>query len=99
MALAIMTAFDDDRNEAAERDEVNRFADSLSRDSDVNVAALYEDVLLKRSTLDSAFTALASPETRRQKYELTIVVCNDDVDKSDVERTFLYALEICFGFR
>jgi tellurite resistance protein len=40
MTLAIMAAFADGRNEAAERDEVKRVADSLSLDSDVNVAAL-----------------------------------------------------------
>ncbi|MCK7510112.1 MAG: hypothetical protein MZV70_42815 [Desulfobacterales bacterium] len=41
MTLAIMAAFADDRNDAAERDEVKRVADSLSRDSGINVAALY----------------------------------------------------------
>ena len=98
MALAIMAAFADDRNEAAERDEVKRVADSLSRDSDVNVAALYQDVLLKRATLDSAVTALASPETRRLAYELAVGVCNADGALSDGERTFLYALETRLGF-
>ena len=98
MTLAIMAAFADDTNEAAERDEVKRVADSLSRDSDVNVAALYQDVLLKRATLDAAVTALASPETRRLAYELAVGVCNADGALSDGERTFLYALETRLGF-
>jgi len=98
MTLAIMAAFADDRKEAAERDEVRRVADSLSRDSDINVAALYQDVLLKRATLDSAVAALASPETRRLAYELSVGVCNADGALSDGERTFLYALETRLGF-
>jgi uncharacterized protein (DUF697 family)/tellurite resistance protein len=98
MTLAIMAAFADDRNDAAERDEVKRVADSLSRDSDINVAALYQDVLLKRATLDSAISALASPETRRLAYELAVGVCNADGALSDGERTFLYALETRLGF-
>ena len=98
MTLAIMAAFADDRNEAAEREELKRVADSLSRDSDVNVAALYQDVLLKRATLDSAVSALASPETRRLAYELAVGVCNADGALSDGERTFLYALETRLGF-
>ena len=98
MTLAIMAAFADDRNDAAERDEVKRVADSLSRDSEVNVAALYQDVLLKRATLDSAVSALGSPETRRLAYELSVGVCNADGALSDGERTFLYALETRLGF-
>jgi uncharacterized protein (DUF697 family) len=98
MTLAIMAAFADDRKETAERDEVRRVADSLSRDSDINVAALYQDVLLKRATLDSAVAALASPETRRLAYELSVGVCNADGALSDGERTFLYALETRLGF-
>jgi uncharacterized protein (DUF697 family) len=98
MTLAIMAAFADDRKEASERDEVRRVADSLSRDSDINVAALYQDVLLKRATLDAAVAALASPETRRLAYELSVGVCNADGALSDGERTFLYALETRLGF-
>jgi tellurite resistance protein len=98
LTLAIMAAFADDRNDAAERDEVKRVADSLSRESDINVAALYQDVLLKRATLDSAVSVLASPETRRLAYELSVGVCNADGALSDGERTFLYALETRLGF-
>jgi len=98
MTLAIMAAFADDRNDATERDEVKRVADSLSRDSEINVAALYQDVLLKRATLDSAASALVSPDTRRLAYELAVGVCNADGALSDGERTFLYALETRLEF-
>ena len=98
MTLAIMSAFADDRNDAAERAEVKRVADSLSQGSEINVAALYQEVLLKRATLDSAVSALASPDTRRLAYELSVGVCNADGALSDGERTFLYALETRLGF-
>ncbi len=98
MTLAIMAAFADDRNDDAERAEVKRVADSLSQGSEINVAALYQDVLLKRATIDSAVSALASPDTRRLAYELVVGVCNADGALSDGERTFLYALETRLGF-
>ena len=98
MALAIMAAFADDRKDAAERDQVKRIADSLSRDSGLNVAAVYQDVLLKRVTLESAAGALASPESRRLAYELCVGVCDADGTQGEAERGFLSSLQSRLGF-
>jgi uncharacterized protein (DUF697 family) len=98
MTLVIMAAFADDRNDAAERDQVKRIAESLSRDSELNAAALYEDVLLKRVSLDAAVSALASPETRRLAYEFCVGVCDADGTQGDAERSFLSALQARLGF-
>ena len=98
MALAIMAAFADDRKDAAERDQVKRIADSLSRDSGLNVAAVYQDVLLKRVTLESAAGALASPESRRLAYELCVGVCDADGTQGEAERGFLSSLQARLGF-
>ena len=46
MSLVLMAVFADGKNDAAERAEVTRIAESLSQGSDINVAAVYQDVLL-----------------------------------------------------
>jgi uncharacterized protein (DUF697 family)/uncharacterized tellurite resistance protein B-like protein len=98
MTLVIMAAFADDRKDDAERDEVRRIAESLSRDAELNVPALYQDVLLKRVSLETAASALTSPETKRLAYELCVGVCDADGIQGDAERNFLTALQSCLGF-
>ena len=98
MTLVIMAAFADDRKDGAERDEVKRIAESLSRDAELNVPALYQDVLLKRVSLETAASALTSPETKRLAYELCVGVCDADGTQGDAERNFLAALQSCLGF-
>ena len=89
MTLAIMAAFADDRKDAAERDQVKRIADSLSRDSELNVAAVYQDVLLKRASLETAVAPLTSPEAKRLAYELCVGVCDAESALAEAERAFL----------
>ncbi len=60
MSLVLMAVFADGKNDAAERAEVTRIAESLSQGSDINVAAVYQDVLLKRASLDGAAAGLTS---------------------------------------
>src|SRR5687768_9059082 len=64
MTLVLMAAFADDRNEPTERQEVTRVAESLSHGGGVNVAAIYQDVLLKRATLDDVAAELTTPDVR-----------------------------------
>jgi uncharacterized protein (DUF697 family)/tellurite resistance protein len=98
MALAIMAALADDRKEASERDQVKQIADSLSRDSELNVAAVYQDVLLKRVSLETAAASLASSEARRLAYELCVGVCDADGTQGEAERAFLSSLQSRLGF-
>ena len=65
LTLALMAAFADGQNGADERAAVTRVAQSLAGAGDVNVAALYQDVLLKRVSLEQAASALTSPEAKR----------------------------------
>ena len=98
MTLALMAAFADGRNDPAERASVTRVAESLSQDGDINVAALYQDVLLKRVTLEEAASALTSAEAKRLAYELAVGVCDADGAHGDEEQAFLSALEAALGF-
>lgn len=98
MTLVLMAAFADDRNEPKERQEVTRVAESLSDGGGVNVAAIYQDVLLKRATLDDAAAELTTPEVRRLAYELCVGVCDADGAQEEAERAFLTRLQRALGF-
>ena len=98
MSLVLMAAFADDRNEPEERQQVTRVAESLSHGGGVNVAAIYQDVLLKHTTLDDAAAALATPEVRRLAYELCVGVCDADGAQEEAERAFLTRLQSALEF-
>lgn len=98
MSLVLMAVFADGKNDATERAEVTRIAESLSQGGDINVAAVYQDVLLKRASLDGAAAALTSPETKRLAYELCVGVCDADGAQGEAERAFLSALQTALGF-
>ena len=98
MTLVLMAAFADDRNEPKERQEVTRVAESLSHAGGVNVAAIYQDVLLKRATLEDAVAALTGADVRRLAYELCVGVCDADGAQGPAERAFLSRLQTALGF-
>jgi uncharacterized protein (DUF697 family)/tellurite resistance protein len=98
MTLVLMAAFADGRNDDKERANVTKVAESLSQGSDINVAAIYQEVLLKRASLDGAVAALTSPETKRLAYELCVGVCDADGAQGDAERAFLRTLQAALGF-
>ena len=98
MTLVLMAAFADGRNDEKERADVTRVAESLSQGSTINVAAVYQDVLLKRVSLDGAVAALTSPETKRLAYELCVGVCDADGAQGEAERAFLRSLQAALGF-
>jgi uncharacterized protein (DUF697 family)/uncharacterized tellurite resistance protein B-like protein len=89
ITLALMAAFADGDNSEVERAEVKRIADSLSKDSEINVAAIYQNVILNRVSLDSAVAALTSMEAKSLAFELCVCVCDADGAQGDAERAFL----------
>jgi uncharacterized protein (DUF697 family)/tellurite resistance protein len=91
LAIALLAAFADNEKDDAERAEVRRVAESLAA-PDLNLAALYRDVLLKRVTLASAASALTSPELRQLAYELAVGVCDADGVRNAEETGFLERL-------
>lgn len=92
LTLSLMAAFADGSNEEREREEIRRIAESLGGDSGVDVARLYQDVLLKRVSLDESVAELADGESRQLAYEMAVCVCDADGLQSDAERAFLVAL-------
>lgn len=92
LTLSLMAAFADGHKDERERDEIRRIAESLTPESDVNLAALYQDVLLKRRTLEETVAHIESDEGRQLAYEMAVCACDADGAANDAERTFLARL-------
>jgi uncharacterized protein (DUF697 family)/tellurite resistance protein len=99
LTIALLAAFADGSKGDREREEVRRVADSLRAPdgSDLNVAAMYQDVLLKRVTSASAAAQLSSPELRQLAYELAVGVCDADGLRNEQETRFLADLGAALG--
>ena len=92
ITLALMAAFADGGNSDIERAEVKRIADGLSQDGSINVAAIYQDVILSRVTLAAAVSALVTPAAKSLAFELCVSVCDADGAQGAAEREFLASL-------
>ena len=89
ITIALMAAFADGNNSDADRAAVKRVTDALSAGNDVNVAAIYQDVILNRASIDRAVAALTTPEMKSLAYEFAVGVCDADGVQGDAERAFL----------
>jgi uncharacterized protein (DUF697 family)/tellurite resistance protein len=96
LTIALLAAFADGGKDDAERAEVRRVAESLGG-AQVNMAALYQDVLLKRATVAGAAAALSSPELRQLAFELAVGVCEADGLRNEAETRFLAELGQALG--
>ena len=92
ITLALMAAFADGGNSDVERAEVKRIADGLSKDGEINVAAIYQDVILNRVTLATVVAALATQAAKSLAFELCVSVCDADGAQGAAERAFLAGL-------
>jgi uncharacterized protein (DUF697 family)/tellurite resistance protein len=94
LAITLHAAFADGSKHERERDEVKRIAESLCNGSDIpDLGRLYQDVLLRRVTLDTHVAALTDPGHRQLAYEMAVCVCDADGRQSEVERRFLATLK------
>ena len=94
LALCLHAAFADGVKDDHEREEVKRIAESLSEGTPgLDMARLYQDVLLKRLPLDTAAGTLSDIGQRQFAYEMAVCVCEADGRMSPAERTFLDELK------
>jgi uncharacterized protein (DUF697 family)/tellurite resistance protein len=94
LALCLHAAFADGVKDDREREEVKRISESLSEDiPGLDMARLYQDVLLKRLPLDTAAGILSDIGQRQFAYEMAVCVCEADGRMSPAERTFLDELK------
>ncbi|OZA29814.1 MAG: GTPase, partial [Hydrogenophilales bacterium 17-64-11] len=93
LAIALYAAFADGAKHDREREEIRRIAESLGGSDTPDLARLYQDVLLKRISLDAAAAALQDPGERQLAYEMAVCVCDADGRQSEAEQRFLNALK------
>ena len=93
LAIALFAAFADGAKHDREREEIRRIAESLGGSDTPDLARLYQDVLLKRISLDAAAAALQDPGERQLAYEMAVCVCDADGRQSEAEQRFLNALK------
>jgi uncharacterized protein (DUF697 family)/tellurite resistance protein len=89
LTISLLAAFADGQKHARERDEIKRIADGLGQADSVHLPTLYQDVLLKRVTLDTALPQLASADARMLAYEMAVCICDADGAQSPAEQAFL----------
>lgn len=98
LTLALFAAFADGHKADSEREAIRNLADSLADDQGAHpLTSLYQDVLLKRVTVQGAVAALREPEHRQLAYEMAVCVCDADGSQSATERQFLADLRRQLG--
>ena len=94
LAIALFAAFADSNKDDREREEIRRIADTLGNEAGtIDLPRLYQDVLLKRLSLNAACAALTDEGMRQLAYEMAVCVCEADDHIGDAERAFLDELK------
>jgi len=99
LTICLMAAFADGAKDERERDQIRRVADSLAEDTAIDLAAIYQDVLLQRMTVDEAVAGLGALEQRQLAYEMAVCVCDADEVRSAAETAFLDRLQAALGLQ
>jgi uncharacterized protein (DUF697 family)/tellurite resistance protein len=94
LTIALLAAFADGAKDDAEREEIRRIAQSLAGDAGMaDLPRIYQDVLLKRTSVQAAAQALSEPMHRQLAYEMAVCVCDVDGRQTAAEREFLTSLK------
>lgn len=92
LTVSLMAAFVDGDKHERERAELKRIAEGLSNDDAVQLPALYQDVLMKRTALADVLGGLTTNDSRNLAYEMAVCVCDADGAQSQAEQAFLAQL-------
>ncbi len=93
LVIGLQAALSDGVKDDRERDELRRIAESLAEESGTpDLARIYQDVLLKRVSIEAATAKLTEPGQRQLAYEMAVCICDADGRQSDPERRFLAEL-------
>lgn len=95
--IMIHAALADGRKSEGERAAIRDAAESLVTSGGATLAGVYQDVLLKRVTLESAAAALPELEHRQLAYEMAVCVIDADGVQSEGEQAFLASLRQRLG--
>ena len=94
LTIALLAAFADGNKDDTEREEIRRIAQSLAGDAGMaDLPRIYQDVLLKRTSVQAAAQALTDADHRQLAYEMAVCVCDVDGRQSPAEAQFLATLK------
>ena len=94
LTIALLAAFADGNKDDAEREEIRRIAQSLAGDAGMaDLPRIYQDVLLRRTSVQAAVQALSDPMHCQLAYEMAVCVCDVDGRQTAAEREFLNGLK------
>ena len=96
LTVCLLAAFADGGGADIERSEIKRIADGFSA-PDFNLTQLYQDVLMRRVTVESTAKDLATEDSRRLAYEMAVCVCEADDARNPAEDRFLDGLRRALG--
>lgn len=92
LTMALMAAFADGMKDDREREAVKKVADALGGESDIDLPALFRDVLLSKPDLATVVAPLNTAELKQYAYEMAVGVANSDGAQNDAEKAFLAKL-------
>jgi uncharacterized protein (DUF697 family)/tellurite resistance protein len=96
IGICILAAVADGAQSQEERTRVQQAVEGFPA-GDLDLAALYQDVLAGRLPLESLATSLSSPEGRTLAYEMAVGVCHADGALTPPEEEFLAGLRQRLG--
>jgi uncharacterized protein (DUF697 family)/tellurite resistance protein len=98
LTIALFAAFADGKKDDREREQIRQLAESLGNETGAqDIAKLYQDVLLKRVSVNSATKLLNDQNHRQLAYEMAVCVCDADGIQTEDERIFLDDLRAALG--
>jgi uncharacterized protein (DUF697 family)/tellurite resistance protein len=92
LTICLMAAFADGSKDEREREQIKRISESLAPGAEIDLPEIYQDVLLKRRTLEDAAAELKDGEIRQLAYEMAVCVCDADGAQNENETAFLARL-------
>jgi tellurite resistance protein len=96
LAVALMAALADGANDERERSALKALAGRLS-EGRIDLADVYDDVLVRKTSIADAVRPLTTAEARRQAYETAVAVADADGVHSPAEAGFLDELAAALG--
>jgi len=93
LTIALLAAFADGANDDREREQIHQLAESLGGELGAKgLPGIYQQVILKRTTVHAASAALVEPDHRQLAYEMAVCVCDSDGRMTAPEKQFLAEL-------
>ncbi|MDZ4098073.1 MAG: DUF533 domain-containing protein [Methylophilaceae bacterium] len=94
LSIAVLASFADGKKAEVEREQIRNIMESLQTEgTQLDLAKLYQDVLLKRIDLAKAAANITDHSHRQLAYEMAVCVCDADGVMTAEEQRFLQELK------